>query len=139
MAKSTGPACGTESSSDTKPTATASRTAIVPMTRPDRYRIDRRNPKAAPTAVTLIVDGPGLPMTTTDARISDSSGMRTMLSPHNGPFMSSGPCATRALHERALQKNPIPAGFSQDSVDGRKGGPYGSTAQSIPVEETARF
>ena len=40
---------------------------------PAKYASARRKPKAAPTAVTLIVDGPGLPMTTTAVRINARS------------------------------------------------------------------
>ena len=40
----------------------------MPSTMPARYGTERRKPKLAPRAVTLIVAGPGLPMTTSDAR-----------------------------------------------------------------------
>jgi len=56
------------------PVATASSTAIVPTMSPDRYLIECLSPNAAPTAVALIVDGPGLPITTTAARTIVSSG-----------------------------------------------------------------
>ena len=61
---SNGASFGTEPSIAMTPVATTSSTATVPRMIPQAYRSEPRKPKAAPIAVTLIVAGPGLPMTT---------------------------------------------------------------------------